>query len=184
MTYKPKDNYISEVLLQEWVLSLPSSSSAWGSGIGRIPQCIWLWRPAGSECRSCTGLGETEAPLLDGAHKISHALEQGKAVTPWEPVPDAPADVKGSLGEAWVDCGSLREQRHWWQRPQGIYISVNSRVGHHFGTETWPRLTACSLQCWDPSSQTTNRVGTRYHSSADRLPKVCPEGTATSKHTP
>ena len=153
MTHKLKDNYIPEVLLQEWVLSLPSSSSACGSGTGRIPQCIWLWRPAAPECRSCTGLGETEMPLLDGAHKISCALEWGRAVTPCEPAPHAPADVKGSLGEAWVDCGSLREQRHWWQRPQGIHIRVNSRVGHHFGTETWPRPTACSLCAETPQAK-------------------------------
>ena len=157
MTYKPKDNYISEVLLQEWVLSLPSSSSAWGSGIGRIPQCIWLWRPAGSECRSCTGLGETEAPLLDGAHKISHALEQGKAVTPWEPVPDAPADVKGSLGEAWVDCGSLRGQGHQQWKPKGIVIGMSFPKSPYFSTNTQPCLTTFRLQCWKSQAKQTTR---------------------------
>ena len=29
---------------------------------------------AGLECRSSTGLGETETPLLEGAHKFSHTL--------------------------------------------------------------------------------------------------------------
>ena len=46
------------------VLSPTSGSPAWGSGIRRrSPQSIWLWRPAGLEWRSSTGLGETETPL-------------------------------------------------------------------------------------------------------------------------
>ena len=52
-----------------------SGYPAWGSGIGRrSPQRIWLWRPAVLEYRRSTGLGETKTSLLEGAHKISHAL--------------------------------------------------------------------------------------------------------------
>ena len=148
---------------------------------------VWHWEHSPEDLAltaSRAWVQGKQTPLLDDAHKNSCALEHGKAVIPREPAPDMPADVKGSFGEVRVDCGSLWEQRHWWQRPQGSYISVNSRVGHHFGTQTWPHPTACSLWCWDPSSQTTNRVGTWHHSSADRLPKVCPECTANSKHTP
>ena len=48
-----------------------------------------------------------------------------------------------------------------------------STPGHcHFGTETCPHPTACRLQCWDASGQTTNSVGTQPHPSADRVPKV------------
>ena len=39
-------------------------------------------------------------------------------------------------------------------------------------TPRWPHSTACRLQCWDASGQTTNRAGTQPHPSADRLPKV------------
>ena len=49
---------------------------------------------------------------------------------------------------------------------------MSSPGGHQFGTETWPHPTACRLQCWDTSGQTTNWVGTQPHPSADRLPKV------------
>ena len=40
------------------------------------------------------------------------------------------------------------------------------------GTKTWPHSTACRLQCWDTSGQTTNRVETQPHSSTERLPQV------------
>ena len=58
------------------VLSPKPGSPAWGSRIrGRSSQSIWLWRPVGLECRSSTGLEEIETLLLEGAHKVSHALE-------------------------------------------------------------------------------------------------------------
>ena len=58
------------------VLSPMSGSPAWGSGIRRrSPQSIWLWRLAVLEFRSCTGLGETETPLLEGTPKVSQALK-------------------------------------------------------------------------------------------------------------
>ena len=44
--------------------------------------------------------------------------------------------------------------------------------GRHFGTKTWPYPTACRLQCWNTSGQTTSRIGTQPHTSADRLPKA------------
>ena len=39
-------------------------------------------------------------------------------------------------------------------------------------TKTCPRPTACRLQCWDASGQTTNRAGTQPYPSADRLLEV------------
>ena len=56
--------------------------------------------------------------------------------------------------------------------PYGIFFGVSSPGGRHFGTETWPHPTACRIQCWDASGQTTNRVGTQPQPSTDRLPKV------------
>ena len=44
--------------------------------------------------------------------------------------------------------------------------------GCHIGTETWPHPTACRLQCWDASVQSTKKVGTQPNSSVDRLPEV------------
>ena len=67
----------------------------------------------GLECRSSTGLGEAEIPLLEGAHTVSHALgTKGKAVTPSEPGPDLPAGTGASPGEAEIGCGSLWGQGH------------------------------------------------------------------------
>ena len=44
--------------------------------------------------------------------------------------------------------------------------------GHHFDAKTWPHPAAHRFQCWNASGQTTNRVGTHTHPSADRLLKV------------
>ena len=81
------------------------------------------------------------------------------------------ASWRVSWGEG-IGGGSLWGQGHWWWTPQGIPIGVSSPGGRQFGTETWPHPTTCRLQCWDTSGQTTNRVGTEPHPSADRLPKV------------
>ena len=58
------------------------------------------------------------------------------------------------------------------ERPQGILIGVSSPGGCHFDTKTWPHPTACRLQYWDISGQTTSRVETQPHPSADSLYKV------------
>ena len=62
-------------------------------------------------------------------------------------------------------------------------IGVSSPGGSHLDTKTRPHPTACRLQCWDTSAQTSNRMGERPRPSADRLPSHL-KSTATSKHTP
>ena len=52
-----------------------------------------------------------------------------------------------------------------------IFLGVCSR-DCHFCMETWPHPTACRLQCWNTSDQTTNRVGSQPHPSTDGLPKA------------
>ena len=53
------------------VLSPTSGFPNWGSGDGRRnSQRIRLWRLAGFDCSTSTGLGETETPLLEGKHKV------------------------------------------------------------------------------------------------------------------
>ena len=49
---------------------------------------------------------------------------------------------------------------------------MRSPGGRHFDTKTWHYPTACRLQSWDASGQTTNREGIQAHPSADRLPKL------------
>ena len=53
------------------VLSLPSGFPTWGSRNGRRnSQRIRLWRLVGFDCRTLTGQGETDTPLLEGTHKV------------------------------------------------------------------------------------------------------------------
>ena len=54
------------------VLSPTSGFPTWGSGNKRgNSQRIKLWKPVGFDCRTSTGLGETETPLLEGTHNVS-----------------------------------------------------------------------------------------------------------------
>ena len=80
-------------------------------------------------------------------------------MTPLEPWPNTPAGLRsspgqrrGGGGEEFV-CGSLWRQGHWWQRPQVIFIGVNSSTDHYFDAKLGPpdRLLVAS-------GQTTNRV--------------------------
>lgn len=75
-THTLENDYIAEVLLtEERVMSPTSGSLAWRSGTRRNSHHrIWLCRPTVLECKSPTGLGETETLLLEGAYKISPAL--------------------------------------------------------------------------------------------------------------
>ena len=77
----------------------------------------------------------------------------------------------GSPEEAGVGCGSHQSVLSGG-RPQRLLISMSSPGGHHFGIKTWPYLTAYRLQCRKASGQTTSKMGTQPHPSADRLPKA------------
>ena len=70
-----------KIIIFQWfsqrmrVLSPTSGFPAWGVSIGRrSPQGIGLWRSAGLECMSSTGLEEIETPPWEGTHKVSCAL--------------------------------------------------------------------------------------------------------------
>ena len=53
------------------VLSRMSGFPTWGSSNGRRDsQRIRLWSQAGFDCRTSTGLGETETPHVEGTHKV------------------------------------------------------------------------------------------------------------------
>ena len=79
MTHKLENNYIIEVLPQEWEFWVPLQLPSWRAGIRR--STLWLWRLVGFECRHSGGLTETETPLLEGTHKVSPAL--GLGAKPW-----------------------------------------------------------------------------------------------------
>ena len=65
-------------------------------------------------------------------------------------------------------CG----QGHWWQRPQRIVIGVSSPRGCHSGIKTQPYPIIYRFHCWNTSGQTTSRVGTQTHPSAERVPEA------------
>ena len=55
----------------------------------------------GFECRTSTGMGETETPLLEGTHKVvCTSGPRGRSSDPIETEPDLPASVGGSPAEA------------------------------------------------------------------------------------
>ena len=55
----------------------------------------------GIDCRTSTGLGETEIPLLEGTQKVVCALgPRGRISDPQETEADLPASVGGSPAES------------------------------------------------------------------------------------
>ena len=64
-------------------------------------------KPRGFDCRTSTGLGEAETPLLEGTHKVGCTSgPRGRSGDPIETEPDVPASVGGSAAEAGGGCGS------------------------------------------------------------------------------
>ena len=75
--------------------------------------------------------------------------------------------LHGSLGQTYLEVLKVllgRERlavphsggKDRWQRPLWIF-NVSSPGGPHLGIETWPHSKAYRFQCWDASSQPTNR---------------------------
>ena len=121
----------------------------------------------GFDCRTLTGLGETETPLLEGTHKVVCALGPGEgAVTQQETEPDLPASVGGSPADAWL-----------W-----LTVGTRTLAAEVLGSTPWhepsqslslaPPKSPGRFQCWVASGQTTNREGTQPHQSAVKQIKV------------
>ena len=124
-------------------------------------------------------MGETDSTLGGLTQGFMCIGTQDKAVTPYKPELDLPAGLRGYPGEVGVSYGSLWRQGRWWQIPHGILISMSSPGGYHFGSETRPHKIAFRLHFWDTLHQTTNRIKTQPHPSADRQMKV-----VLSQHSP
>ena len=139
------------------VLSPTLGSPVWGSGIRRrSPQSIWLWRPAGLNCRSSTGVGETETPQWEDAHKFSCAPgPRAKLVTSKEPGPDLPSGLQGSPMEGGCSCGSLLGHKGgWWTYPGLLIWRLTSCLGHlHQYLPSPKSLQAPVLGCIRPKNQ-------------------------------
>ena len=87
----------------------------------------------GIDCRTSTGLRETETPHLEGTHKVVCASgRRGRSSDPRETEPDLPASVGGSPAEAVGGCGSPWGQGHWQQQFWEVLLGVSPpRVCHY-----------------------------------------------------
>ena len=61
---------------------------------------IYVWRPVGPDCRSLTGMGQTETSLLTGADEASRTLRRS-----WDEIDNLPERVQSN--------GSKHDQRTW-----------------------------------------------------------------------
>ena len=98
------------------VLNPTLGSPAWGSGFRRrSPQSICLRRPVGFDHRNSTGLGETETPVLESAHKVSCAL--------------GPRGKSSDLTRAWAKpiCWYWRVS-YWWGEGGRLWLTVGTKT--------------------------------------------------------
>ena len=106
------------------------------------------------------GPGKKGTLLLEGVHKVSHALGPREELWLHKSLDLTFLQVLVSfLKETVVSCGSHWWYGHWQWRLQVIFMSISSSGCWYFGTNTWPHPTVCRLHCWDTSGQTTSRVG-------------------------
>ena len=109
---KLENNYSTEVLPLLWKVWAPCQAFQPGDPAEREreretrhPQGIWLWRPAGLDCRTSTRPVWTLPPLLEDTHRILHASGPRRKEqwphrrlnqTLLDSVGEAPADTSGS----------------------------------------------------------------------------------------
>lgn len=118
------------------------------------------------ECKSSTGLGETETPLLEG----SHTLGSTQSRRGWARPPCESWRVSWG-GEGWPRITSWGHG-HWRQWSERVLIGMSSHRGHHCDIKTWPYPKTYRLQCWNASGQAASRIGTYCYPSADKLSKA------------
>ena len=129
-THELENNYITEVLPQEWKFWAPCQAP-WPGGLaweGGAPRANWLWRPVGFDRRKSTGPEETETPLLEGAHKVSW--------TPW------PRWKSSDLIGAWA------RPTCWYRRVSG---KGRGQLWLTAGTETLVAVLLGSTHWHEPS---------------------------------
>ena len=123
----------------------------------------------GFDCRTSTGLGETETPLLEGTHKVVCALgPRGRS-----------SDPGGRLNQTYLLVLEGLLQRRGW-----LCFTAGTRTlaAEVLGSTPWrepshslsfaPPKSPGRLQCWVASGQTTNREVTQPHPSAVKRIKV------------
>ena len=136
--------------------------------LGVWHQSIWHWSPVGLEGRSTQDWRKQRLHPWRGQTRFCMHL-----------VPGQSSDFSGIW--TWPISGSRRVS--WWGRSHCFQVSRTPEAetprNNHWPELsrrsplwTWPHRRAYRLQCWEASGQTTNRLGTQPHLSADRLPKV------------
>ena len=169
VTHKLENTYTTEVHPLEWKFWAPHQASQPGGPAtgGGIPK-IRLWRLVGFDCRTSTGLGDTEIPLLQGTHRVLCAWGlRGRSSDPMGDWTGPTCGIGGSPAEAGSGCGSLWGQGHC-SRSSGKYSLAWALPESAIS----PTRELDSLQCWVVSGQTTNKEGTQPHPSADKQIKV------------
>ena len=184
------------------VLSPTSGSPGWGSGIRRRnPRALGFEDQWGLSAGAPQDWGKQRFHSWR-AHTRFHVhwdpAQSSNSIGAWAgPTYESWRVSWGGWDWLWITMGG--GQGHWWQRTQRILIGLSSPRGCHFGTKTWCYPAAYRLQCGNALGQTTSRIETQPHPSADRLPKavlslrpplntpfdmVCPpEGEDPAPHT-
>ena len=123
----------------------------------------------GFDCRTSTGLGETETPLLEGTHKV--VCTSGPRGRSSDPIGDGTRPTcycwrVSCRGGGWL-CVTVRTRTlaagvlgstPWREPSQRLPLAPLKSLGR--------------LQCWVASGQTTKREGSQPHPSADKWIKV------------
>ena len=109
-----------------------SGFPTWGSGNGRRnSQTIRLWKLVGFDCRTSTGLGETETPLLEGTHKaVCPSGHRGKEQWPHRRLKQTYLLVLEGLlqrrGWLWLTMGTRTLAAEFWEVLCGLSPSAIS----------------------------------------------------------
>ena len=156
LTHTLENNFIAEVLPQEWEFWAPGQSLQLGGltvGGGAPPPPPpehLLWRPADPKRRSSTGLRKAEMPLLEPAHKVS-GPKQWLRRSLGQTYLLVLEDLLGRQQVAVAHCGDedmvvevLGEYSSAWALLEGPILA------------TRPNLALERIQFWDASRQTTN----------------------------
>ena len=144
-----------------------SGFPTWGCRNGRRnSQRISLWRLAGFDCRTLTGLGETETPLLEGTHKVvCTSGPRGKEQWPHRRLIQMYVLVVESLLQRWggaavahwgdKDTGSRRSGKYslTWAVPESNISPTKGPVGSSAGS---PRAKQPTGMGFSPTQQQTS----------------------------
>lgn len=100
----------------------------------RNPQGIWVWWPVGLDCKTSTGLGETETCFWEQKQVLCAPGPRGKEQCPHRRL----SLTYQWMLEVWVSSsGSPRGWRHWqqqsWVMPPYAFLEISTNPTMHPG---------------------------------------------------